>query len=74
MSRIDTAFGALVAREEYCEEQGIEFDVWIAAERIAREYGVDERELVDAYDDHCTRWRAEMRLERMDADDTRDMY
>ena len=74
MSRIDTAFGALMAREEYCEEHGVEFDVWIAAERIAREYGVEEQDLIDAYDDHYVRWRAEMRLERIEAEDTWDLY
>jgi hypothetical protein len=30
--------------------------------------------LIDAYDDHCTRWRAEKRLERIEADDTWDLY
>lgn len=74
MSRIDVAFGALMAREEYCEANDIDFDIWIAAERVAREYGVSEEELVDAYDDHCTRWRAEKRLERVIADDTWDLY
>lgn len=54
---IDTAFAALMAREEYCEANGIEFDVWIAAERVAREYGVPERELVAEYDHHCEAWR-----------------
>lgn len=57
MNRIDTAFGALMAREEYCEEHGVEFDVWIAAERVAREYGVSEPELMAVYDDHCEAWR-----------------
>jgi hypothetical protein len=74
MSRIDVAFGALMASEEYCEAKDIEFDIWIAAERVAREYGVLEQDLIDAYDDHCTRWRAEKRLERIEADDTWDLY
>jgi len=74
MSRIDVAFGALMASEEYCEAKDIEFDIWIAAERVAREYGVPEQDLIDAYDDHCTRWRAEKRLERVEADDTWDLY
>lgn len=74
MSRIDVAFGALMASEEYCEAKDIDFDIWIAAERVAREYGVPEQDLIDAYDDHCTRWRAEKRLERIEADDTWDLY
>jgi hypothetical protein len=74
MSRIDVAFGALMASEEYCEAKDIEFDIWIAAERVAREYGVPEQDLIDAYDDHCTKWRAEKRLERIEADDTWDLY
>ena len=54
MSRIDTAFAALMAREESCAERGVEFDVWIAAERVAREYGVNESELMAEYDQ---RWK-----------------
>ena len=57
MSRIDVAFGALMASEEYCEAKDIEFDIWIAAERVAREYRVSEAELVAEYDDHCVKWR-----------------
>lgn len=74
MSRIDTAFGALMAVEEACEIEEREFDIWITAERVARRYGVSEQDLIDAYDEHCTRWRAEKRLERVIEDDTWDLY
>lgn len=74
MSRIDTAFGALLAVEVACEIEGREFDVWIAAEKVAWRHDVPEQDLIDAYDEHCTRWCAEKRLERIEADDTWDLY
>lgn len=49
---IDVAFEALMSFEEHCEDEGIEFDIWNAAERVARKYGVSEADLVAAYDDH----------------------
>jgi hypothetical protein len=71
---IDRAFAALLAVEEACDIEERDFDVWIAAEKVARRYGVAERDLMDEYDEHCTRWRAEKRLERIEADDTWDLY
>jgi hypothetical protein len=71
---IDTAFAALMAVEEACEIEGRDFDIWIMSEKVARRYGVSERDLVDAYDDHCTRWRAEKRLERAMERDEMDLY
>jgi len=68
------ALDALLAVEIACEIEGREFDVWIAAEKVARKYGVEEQDVIDAYDEHCTRWRAEKRLERIEADDTWNLY
>ena len=48
--RNDTkAFAALLK----LEKESAEFDVWIAAERVAREYGVAEASLIAEYDNHC---------------------
>ena len=52
MSQFDTAFEALMAFEEHCEDEGIEFDIWTVAERVARKWGVSEADLVAAYDEH----------------------
>ena len=74
MSRIVAALDALLAVETACEIEGREFDVWIAAEKVAFRHDISEQDLIDAYDEHCTRWRAEKRLERIEADDTWDLY